>query len=351
MLSISGVEGDYDLGEMTPETAAEKLKAAGIASLIYTSPSHNLPGKGNRWRVLCPLSEPGKVSDRKRFLARVNGVLGGVLSNESWTDSQAYYYGNIEGQPPVQTILVDGQAVDQRSDLDARAIGKRKAEPPKAPKPSADDRGGATEAMIAPDIEPEVRLAIMAKALNRLSEAVAKFRDAPPEGVHQIVLDATRHVANDVKVGWLAFDDAVEAIKSAALHPLAGRDSDRLAYAEGDEVPAALKLAMDKGLQRDREKPPPFTGFPPIEGVGDSPSGDAPEKQKAGAKFQWLGIDEVEAMPDPTWLIGDVLPSQGVAVTFGPPKQGKTFTVLSQALCIAAGHPWFGHKVDQGAVY
>ncbi len=37
MLSITGVEGDYDLGAMTPETAAEKLKAAGIASLIYTS--------------------------------------------------------------------------------------------------------------------------------------------------------------------------------------------------------------------------------------------------------------------------------------------------------------------------
>src|SRR5271157_3236261 len=39
--SVSGVEGDYDAGKMTPEEAAAKLQQADVAALIYTSPSHH----------------------------------------------------------------------------------------------------------------------------------------------------------------------------------------------------------------------------------------------------------------------------------------------------------------------
>ena len=58
VLKITGIEGDYDLGEMPPEKARDLLAEAGVLTLVYTSSSHMQPGKGNRWRVLAPCSRP-----------------------------------------------------------------------------------------------------------------------------------------------------------------------------------------------------------------------------------------------------------------------------------------------------
>ena len=125
---------------------------------------------------------------------------------------------------------------------------------------------------------------------------------------------------------------------------------------------------MDGGLKRARAYEPAVSAqdeFPPLEPMLEETDNAAlaelmgwtlkaaPAEVPARAvpaKFQWLDIDDIEAMPDPTWLIDGVLPSQGTAVTSGPPKQGKTFTVLSMALHIPIGKR-FGREVDQGAVY
>lgn len=63
-----------------------------------------------------------------------------------------------------------------------------------------------------------------------------------------------------------------------------------------------------------------------------------------------LSIEDLEAMPPPEWLIDGLLPAQGLAVPYGPPKIGKTFVVLSMGLHIAAGKDWFGRTVKQGVV-
>lgn len=57
--AVTGIEGDYDAGEMTVDQAVAALARAGIAALVYTTPSHLQPGKGHRWRVFCPLSAEG----------------------------------------------------------------------------------------------------------------------------------------------------------------------------------------------------------------------------------------------------------------------------------------------------
>jgi hypothetical protein len=56
MMVITGIEGDHDAGTMTLDQAAERLTAAGITAILYTTPSHS-PVRP-RWRVLCPTSEP-----------------------------------------------------------------------------------------------------------------------------------------------------------------------------------------------------------------------------------------------------------------------------------------------------
>lgn len=95
LLSVSGVEGDYDAGILTPGDAVRLLDVAGIYALVYTTPSH-LPW-APRWRVLAPLSVECGPWERAEYVGRINAALGGVLAGESFTLSQTYYWGAVTG--------------------------------------------------------------------------------------------------------------------------------------------------------------------------------------------------------------------------------------------------------------
>ena len=84
MNSIDGIEADYDAGKMSVDEACRKLREAGLAALIWTTPSH--APEAPRYRILCPTSKELPVSGRKALIARLNGVLGGVLDGASFTD-------------------------------------------------------------------------------------------------------------------------------------------------------------------------------------------------------------------------------------------------------------------------
>jgi putative DNA primase/helicase len=123
VLSIDGIECDYDAGEMTIDNAAKRLKKAGVAALLYESASSTLLEP--RFRILCPTSESLSPEMRKQLVARVNGLLDGTLDGASFNLSQAFLFGNIKGKEPIATRLVEGRYVDQAHDLDATAIGRR----------------------------------------------------------------------------------------------------------------------------------------------------------------------------------------------------------------------------------
>lgn len=91
--AVSGAEGDYDRGEMPLAEAKSRLDEAGIAHLLYTTPSHTVAKP--RWRVIAPFSRELPPPERSKMVDRLNGVLGGVLSRESWTLSQAFYFGRV----------------------------------------------------------------------------------------------------------------------------------------------------------------------------------------------------------------------------------------------------------------
>jgi len=119
-----GIEGDHDTGTMTPEEARRLLEEAGILALIYTTPSHYLGGNGPRWRVICVFSKPLDPIARAGHVARLNGILKGVLAKESFAVSQAFFAGKVEGGKSVQSFLIEGDFIDLRPDLDAGAIQK-----------------------------------------------------------------------------------------------------------------------------------------------------------------------------------------------------------------------------------
>ncbi len=111
--TVTGLEADYDAGTMTPEAACDALETAGVAGLVYTTPpSHSPPDAPPRWRVLAPFSGPLPPEAREDLMARLNGILCGALDPASFTLSQSYYAGNVEGGTPVETFLVGGQPID-----------------------------------------------------------------------------------------------------------------------------------------------------------------------------------------------------------------------------------------------
>lgn len=122
MLEITGLEGDYDGEEVSVSAVVEILTKAGVLSMVDTSPSHSV-GKP-RWRVVCPTSCTLPPWRREKLLGRLNGRLNGVLSAESWTLSQAYYYGSVNHNPAHEVHVIEGYPIDEHEELDKVWQGK-----------------------------------------------------------------------------------------------------------------------------------------------------------------------------------------------------------------------------------
>jgi hypothetical protein len=122
VLSIDGLEADYDEEQLSFDEAVAIICKTQLKALLYTSPSHT-PDKP-RWRILSPTSRPLLPEERTKMLARLNGVFGGVFSGESFTLSQAYYFGSVNGNPAHRCEYYGGDYIDRRDDLDAGAMGK-----------------------------------------------------------------------------------------------------------------------------------------------------------------------------------------------------------------------------------
>lgn len=67
-------------------------------------------------------------------------------------------------------------------------------------------------------------------------------------------------------------------------------------------------------------------------------------------RFQILSAADLAALPPVRWLVLGVLPAEGIAAIYGPPTCGKTFAALDLLAAVAAGRPWFGHRVTAAPV-
>ena len=64
-----------------------------------------------------------------------------------------------------------------------------------------------------------------------------------------------------------------------------------------------------------------------------------------------LDDDDLDALPDPTWLVPGIIPDRSRVGLYGPPGLGKTFTALNLALAIGSRDgTWLGHEVHHGSV-
>jgi hypothetical protein len=138
LIAISGIEADYDSEALGFDYAVEIAEKAGLLAIAYTSPSHT--PERPRWRMLCPTSREYPPPDRARLLGRLNGLYRGIFARESWTLSQAYYYGAAGNGAHHRVELVDGLPIDRLDELDEIWQG------PPGPTTSARTIGDGSEA-------------------------------------------------------------------------------------------------------------------------------------------------------------------------------------------------------------
>lgn len=77
-----------------------------------------------------------------------------------------------------------------------------------------------------------------------------------------------------------------------------------------------------------------------------------PEAKAALAMFRVLNLSDLDALPEPEWLVNGIIPADGLTTLYGAPGSTKSFFTLDAALCIASGTPFHGHAVKAGsAIY
>lgn len=65
---------------------------------------------------------------------------------------------------------------------------------------------------------------------------------------------------------------------------------------------------------------------------------------------KFLTMDQLAALPPPSWLINGWLTLDACSWIVGAPGSGKSFAGLSMALSVATGRAWYGQEVKQGNV-
>jgi hypothetical protein len=242
MLAITGIEADYDAEQIGYDEAKRILTEAGFAAILYTSPSHTEDAP--RWRVLCPLSCEYPPDQRDRFMARVNGVFGGIFAPESWVLSQSYYFGSINGNSSHHAAVIEGVCIDQADQLDAGAIGR-----PQKPKGNGDGRHHPTS---RPEDISDARIGgLVAKLLANVS-------NAPDGSKHDILFDNGRTLGGYLHlIGWTE-SEAVDRL--AAALPASVEDWNSARRTAADAIAIGIKGPLDL---EDRPNPHPKKSPPP----------------------------------------------------------------------------------------
>lgn len=333
-LGVTGIEGDYDAGEMTVQQAVKALAKAGIAGLIYTTPSHLRDGKGNRWRVLCPLSGETTPDQRERLVARLNGALGGVLSGESFTRAQSYAFGTVKGlEASLDVRLVDGRFLDDCHDLDSIAVGKPKA-----------DRGEP-----APAVDLSADEWRVGKAGAMLDAAAARLEDTLVERNEALCRDAFMAgglLANNLVTREQVMESFVPAMSANGyLDDHAGGNKAEVERIIDAQIKAGALHPLDPCADefddlKDDE--------PDIADLLDT-TPEQPRKTDSGLTF--LTPSECALANPRPYIVKGLIAERDVACIVGAPGVGKSVLAPALAYAVAQGQEAHGRRTKPGRVF
>lgn len=346
VVEITGIVADYDGEVMTPQEAVERLERALVRAFIYTSPSHGL--ERPRFRVIAALSAAASPSAHPALMARLNGALGGILAPESFTLSQAYYYGRVEGREYACLATfddpTDGTCIDQLDDLDDIAIGKREAVKTPGNQPGAPVTSPGVLALATARVVP-----IDPRTDTELRSALASMR-ADDRDLWVRMGMALKTLGDTGRGMWLMwsatspkFDPADAARRWDSFEPTS--TDHRAVFAEAQRLgwinPMSNAATGASGALQT-----------PVAGSGgiDAPSSvDAPPARLDACIVDLAGADELADSEHPH-VIADIVPDGEVTICAGHGGAGKSYVWLMLAVLVALGMPLDPIKVRRARV-
>jgi hypothetical protein len=321
VLSISGIELDYDAKQMTLDAGIAIAEKARLQALFYTSASYT--EEAPKWRMLLPTSQLLPSSERAKLVARVNGLYGGVFADESFALSQSYYFGSVDNNPAHRAVITEGDCIDLRDDLGAIGKSGKHAPPDKVNTEKnlyerhAEDLNRPPLAKVAAalaafpnnddvDRAQWVDIGMAVKSAYPGEDGLALFREWSKSWT-----------------GWRngkTYNDAylVEKWKSFAPHSITAGTLFHFA----DRVSSEWRNAEEK-QKTDTGKQPRFKLIP----------------------FQDLTPGKAR-----NYLVKGLIPRIGLVVIWGPPKCFKSFWTFDLTMHVALGMEYRGRRVQQGAV-
>jgi predicted P-loop ATPase len=218
MLAFTAVTGDVDGGTLSFQEAVTRLNARGLAFVAHTTGRHK-PGVEERYRIYCPCSQELPLSEHSRMTDRLNGVLGGDLAGESWTVSQAWYIGQVDGIPRDFAVGLGEESIDEAEELDSIRRGKPGGGPGKPGK-----KGGKRNLK---DLDEEELEAEFPKSRFHVSGrllwlwALREISKADAQGNLEALFDTIPQTDRDAR--WQAYRNAIpqwvdKIYASAAKH-------------------------------------------------------------------------------------------------------------------------------------
>jgi hypothetical protein len=299
VLKITGIELDYDAKVMPFENAVAIVKQARLQALLYTSA--NYKAAKPKWRIVLPTSCDWPPTERKKLVARVNGLFGGIFAGESFTLSQSYYYGAINSNPDHRAEIVKGDYIDKRDDLDAGALGKR--EKPKGNGQAARGLSDDPHDTMTPD-----------------EELIADIKSG--QVYHQSLLALAARWIGRGKTA----EETIKYLRGLMNESVSEHDQrwkDRVA-----SIPGLVDSAVEKYGEQAKD-----------ETRSETPDDKAEAPKSQGLSLLWHG----DARPAPQrWLIRNRLPETGAGLLVGQWGMLKTFMALDLSAHVMLGWEWTG---------
>lgn len=344
--SVTGIEGDYDGEKVSIEEAAERLEAAGIAAAFYSSPSHTRDRP--RWRVMCPLSAPVGAAEREALCARLNGALGGLLSRESFTASQSYYFGAVDGAAIPSVAFAEGRALDQAVEWDGRAIGRggEAYKPPHVVEVTATD-----------DSDDDDWEWVKPADWERIDSALAAIPitdgDREEDGGRDMWLRVGFALHEASQGGDDGFNRWNEWSSGGAKYDARGirRDWNSMARkrrGKSTGIGTLYDLAKRYGWSATASVDP-ASEVDDIDAIGD---GAAPTKAKITAtELRFLTPEQCAAAPSRGYIIKGLFAPRDLGCIFGAPGAGKSLIAPHLGYHVAQGREVFAMRTKPGGVF
>lgn len=351
-LELHGVEIDYDRETMTVDEARQCLANAGVEAFIYTSASHQIfdPDtggfKGNRWRVLLPLSKPHDPVHHRRLVGMANTILGGVASGESFSRSQAFFYGKVLGSQ-YECARTHGAALDSLVIDPTYPKGAEQADATvtelKDPREKTDIVGAFCRAYSTPEAIAEFLPHVFTHAnahrytwTGHIAEGVFVSPDQQHAGAsHDSWPWGTNRVVNTFDlVRQFKFDP--EQLEDTSV-PEYKRDSYRSMCEWAASLPEVQACANSLASGEFSVLSDDMDYFDSLETIEDTPAKRDRFVLIPAAEFAGADIDS-------EWHIRDVLPRADLSVMYGASGSGKSFIALDLVMAVVRGEAWRGHR-------